>query len=110
MGDSFSAISDDIDDYLRRCKRFREEPEVSYGSPDCYGKHAIWLEELSLRDNIRRGVTHPCNWGPYRKNSVKDLDAWLDKFYSSSPKETVVQVSVSNQEPTRWSQLELDSE
>ena len=50
MGSSLSAISDDIDDYYRLCKRHGEEVRHSpthqgYMVEDCYGPHAKLLEE-----------------------------------------------------------------
>ncbi len=49
MGSIMSAISDDIDDYLRRCAKYGETVQQSKTSqgismPDCYGKHSDALE------------------------------------------------------------------
>jgi hypothetical protein len=47
MGCSFSAISDDIDEYVFLCKQYGEKVQYSSSSPDCYGKHAAFLKKAA---------------------------------------------------------------
>jgi hypothetical protein len=45
MGSIMSAISDDIDEYVRLCEKYNEKVQYSSGSADCYGEHARKLKE-----------------------------------------------------------------
>ena len=57
MSDLMSAISYDIEEYERRCKKFKQKVQYTTTKqgcslPDCYGKHAEKLK--MLEDNKRK--------------------------------------------------------
>jgi hypothetical protein len=45
-----SAISDDMDAYVRRCEKYDEEIQHKDRYPDCYSKHAEELKERERRE------------------------------------------------------------
>lgn len=51
MGDIFSAIYDDIDEYLDLCKHFNVEPERGANGPSPYGEHARQLKNRFDRES-----------------------------------------------------------
>jgi hypothetical protein len=82
MGDSISAIYDDMGSYERRCQKYREKVQFNErGNPDCYGGHSHYVEALEVREYIRSGMWDECNWCGHVTNfKVQDLDSKLDSI------------------------------
>jgi hypothetical protein len=68
MSDLLSAIYDDIEDYKRLCKKYKEEPQFHDGTIECYGAHAKALEDREYNDNA-----------PQREQREKELVAFYKK-------------------------------
>ena len=124
MGDSISAIYDDMHSYERRCKKYREKVQFNErGNPDCYGDHSHYVEALEVREYIRSGMWDECNWcGHVTDFKVQDLDNKLDSIltHKSISENTSVSIKTDyKREPAltsfptadcggRFSLLELD--
>ena len=80
MSDIMAAIHDDIEEYLRLCQKYKEDPEIVYHDDERllaevnpYGKHA---EKLQKREEKRLLMMA----SDIRKNGEKALEELIFKF------------------------------
>ena len=80
MSDIMSAIHDDIDEYLRLCQKYKEDPEIVYHDDERllaevnpYGKHAEKLKKREEKILLMKAAD-------IRKNGEKALKDLLIKF------------------------------
>lgn len=110
MGDSFKAISEDIEEYESQCRRFGEKVVYVDGRPDVYGKHATYMEVLSYRAEVLAGDLDEGIYNDYwitKGFDSRELDARLRGVQTQKaapPKVT----SPKTIEPSRFGLLEID--
>ena len=82
MSDSLSAIYDNMQDYKRRCERYREKARYNErGNLDCYSDHSNYVAALEVWENVRSGLWDACNWcGQVTEFNTQDLDRKLDSL------------------------------